>query len=244
MDTFTLVAQVVNFLVLVALLRRFLYRPLLQVMDEREERFARRQAEADARVAEAEALVAGTRAEREALERARAGLMARAEMEAAEHRRTLLEEVRQEVAARQEEWLEDLRRGRVATLDSLRPRLAAILAALCQRALEDLAGEDLEDRMALRLADRLALPGALPAEGPVRIASARPLGPGARGALQGALAPRPVEFSVAGFQDRGVRASAGGWEAAWTLASHREALEERVRVLLEEEAGRAVAAPA
>ena len=36
MDPFTLLAQVLNFLILVLLLRRFLFKPLMGVMDERE----------------------------------------------------------------------------------------------------------------------------------------------------------------------------------------------------------------
>ena len=35
-DVFTLIAQIVNFLILVYLLKRFLYRPVLDAMDRRE----------------------------------------------------------------------------------------------------------------------------------------------------------------------------------------------------------------
>ena len=37
-DWFTVVAQVVNFLILVWLLKRFLYKPILRAIDEREKR--------------------------------------------------------------------------------------------------------------------------------------------------------------------------------------------------------------
>ena len=43
---FTVAAQAVNFLILLALLRRFLYRPVLEAMDRREARIAERLQEA------------------------------------------------------------------------------------------------------------------------------------------------------------------------------------------------------
>ena len=46
-DWFTVVAQIVNFLILVALLKHFLYGPLVRAIDAREERIAARLAEAE-----------------------------------------------------------------------------------------------------------------------------------------------------------------------------------------------------
>ena len=53
-DWFTVVAQVINFLVLVWLLKRFLYRPILHAIDAREKRIAAEVADADAKKVEAE----------------------------------------------------------------------------------------------------------------------------------------------------------------------------------------------
>ena len=48
-DWLTVVAQIVNFLVLVYLLKRFLYGPILQAMDDRQAGIAARLQEADAK---------------------------------------------------------------------------------------------------------------------------------------------------------------------------------------------------
>jgi len=48
-DWFTVVAQVVNFLILVWLLKRFLYRPILNAIDAREKRIATKLADAAAK---------------------------------------------------------------------------------------------------------------------------------------------------------------------------------------------------
>ena len=52
-DWFTVIAQVVNFLILVWLMKRYLYQPILKALDAREQRIAAELADADAKRAEA-----------------------------------------------------------------------------------------------------------------------------------------------------------------------------------------------
>ncbi len=51
---FTVGAQAINFLILVWLLKRFLYKPILHAIDEREKGIASQLAQAEAKVAEAQ----------------------------------------------------------------------------------------------------------------------------------------------------------------------------------------------
>ena len=53
-DWFTIAAQAINFLILVWLLKRFLYKPILDAIDAREQRIAKELADADAKKAEAQ----------------------------------------------------------------------------------------------------------------------------------------------------------------------------------------------
>jgi len=53
-DWFTIAAQALNFLILVWLMKRFLYKPILNAIDAREQRIARELADADAKKAEAQ----------------------------------------------------------------------------------------------------------------------------------------------------------------------------------------------
>ena len=53
-DWFTVGAQTLNFLVLMWLLKRFLYKPILHAIDEREKRIATELANADKKKAEAQ----------------------------------------------------------------------------------------------------------------------------------------------------------------------------------------------
>jgi F-type H+-transporting ATPase subunit b len=52
-DWFTVGAQAINFIILVWLLKRFLYKPILDAVDAREKRVATELADADAKKAEA-----------------------------------------------------------------------------------------------------------------------------------------------------------------------------------------------
>ena len=53
-DWFTVGAQALNFIILVWLLKRYLYKPILNAVDTREKRIAAELADADAKRAEAE----------------------------------------------------------------------------------------------------------------------------------------------------------------------------------------------
>jgi F-type H+-transporting ATPase subunit b len=54
-DWFTVVAQIVNFVILLWLMKRFLYQPILSAIDARESRIAAELSEAATKLAEAEA---------------------------------------------------------------------------------------------------------------------------------------------------------------------------------------------
>ena len=53
-DWFTVVAQTLNFLILVWLMKRYLHKPILRAIDEREKRIVSELADADAKKSEAQ----------------------------------------------------------------------------------------------------------------------------------------------------------------------------------------------
>src|SRR5665811_1807411 len=93
-DWFTVLAQVVNFLILVWLLKRFLYRPILDAIDAREKRIAKELADADAKKAEAQQARDEFQHKNETFEQQRAALMNKATEEAKTERLRLLDEAR------------------------------------------------------------------------------------------------------------------------------------------------------
>ncbi|PVA08980.1 F0F1 ATP synthase subunit B [Pelagivirga sediminicola] len=154
-DWITVAAQIANFLVLVWLLKRFLYRPILDGIDARERRIAERMVEAGRIRQQAEAAEARHDAEIARLKEGHEGVIEKARQEAEEERDALLRQARErlerEQAAREEARADEARRY---TAD-LELRGASALVALLRKALRDLAGETLEDRIIARAAERL-----------------------------------------------------------------------------------------
>jgi F-type H+-transporting ATPase subunit b len=94
-DWFTVGAQALNFLILVWLMKRFLYKPILHAIDAREKRIAAELADADARKAEAQKERDEFQHKNEEFDQQRAALLSQSDEEAQAQRERLLDEARQ-----------------------------------------------------------------------------------------------------------------------------------------------------
>src|SRR5450631_4660557 len=93
-DWFTVGAQAINFIILVWLLKRFLYKPILNAVDAREKRIAAELADADAKEAEAQKERDEFQHKNEEFDQQRAALLNKATDEAKAERQRLLDEAR------------------------------------------------------------------------------------------------------------------------------------------------------
>jgi F-type H+-transporting ATPase subunit b len=257
-DWLTVGAQMVNFLVLVYLLRRFLYGPVVRAMARRDAAIAERAREAQQRREEAEEEARRHREAREALEAQRERLLARAREEADDLRRMLDKELRREMDQARERWRAELEREQAAFLRDVRRQAAEQFELLARRALADLASADLESQMARVLIERLgdldgprraALVRAGAAGEPVRVRSAFELPATVRrtltSSLRDAVGPDvEVTYEQADDVVCGVEIRAGGESLAWSLEGHLDTLERRLADGLgERAAGRKGEAP-
>ena len=85
---FTVIAQAINFLILVWLLKRFLYKPILHAIDEREKGIATQLAQAEAKKAEAQKDRDDFQHKNEVFDQERAALLKKATDEAKAERQT------------------------------------------------------------------------------------------------------------------------------------------------------------
>ncbi len=146
-DWFTVIAQVINFLVLVWLLKRFLYRPILDAIDAREKRIAAELASADATKADAEKQRLEFEQKNIAIDKAHTTRMAQLTEEIKSERMHALNAVREESDA--------LRKRLQAALDNERNSLQEVVSeqarrevfAIARQVLNDLAGTTLESSM-------------------------------------------------------------------------------------------------
>jgi F-type H+-transporting ATPase subunit b len=146
-DWFTVIAQIFNFLILVALLKRFLYGPIIRAMDEREARIAARLEEARRHIESAEQEARSYREKVRDFEAHRSEMLEAAAQEAEARRRDLLREVREEVASRRAAWYETLQQEKAAFLHDLRRHAGAKFVQISRQALGELAGAELERRI-------------------------------------------------------------------------------------------------
>src|SRR6202167_5334561 len=93
-DWFTISAQALNFLILVWLMNRYLYKPILNAIDAREKRIATELADADAKKAEAQKERDEFRHKNEEFDQQRATLLSNATDEAKAERQRLLDDAR------------------------------------------------------------------------------------------------------------------------------------------------------
>jgi F-type H+-transporting ATPase subunit b len=249
-DWFTVGAQVVNFLVLVYLLRRFLYGPVVAAVARREEAIDARLREARQRKEDAEGEARHHREALEALEAQRERLLARARDEADDLRRALEKELRRETEERRDRWRAELEREQAAFLRDVRRHAAEEFEALARKALAGLATADLESQMARVLVERLAgldgerraaLGRASAGGEAVRVRSAFELPPTVKRSLTSALhgtLDREVEvtYEVADDLVCGVEIRAGGQSLGWSLEGYLDGLVRRLAEGLEEHA--------
>jgi len=146
-DWFTVTAQIVNFLILVWLLRRFLYRPVLDAIDAREQRVAAAMTEAEANKEAAERERDVFHQRNEEFVRQRAALLREAIREVKAERENLYAAARREAedfrTRQQEAMIDDCNTLKEEILRRTREEVFAI----ARKALADLAGANLEQAM-------------------------------------------------------------------------------------------------
>ena len=257
-DWFTVGAQVVNFLILVWLLKRFLYRPILDAIDAREKRIAAELADADAKKTEARKERDEFQHKNEAFEQQRAALLSQATDEAKAERQRLLDEARQAADTLSAQRLQTLSNDSHQLSQSIRRRTQAEVFAIARKALTDLATASLEERMAEVFIRRLrALDGqakeafAKALKGgcePALVRTAFDLPTEQRAAVQAALnetfsAEVQVKFETAPDLVSGIDLSTNGQKLAWSIADYLAELEQGVAELLKMQAKTEAGAP-
>lgn len=252
-DWFTFGAQVFNFVLLVWLLKRFLYRPVLNAIQGREERVRSRLDEARKQEEEARAEQARYEALQEELERTRTQMLRSVEEEAERRRAELTEEVREEVRALRREWQESLRRQKESFLEELRRRMSRELFGLVEKVLEELADAEVEDRLIDVFLDRLPtaaqqdreelVASARETDGRIRLRSSFPLTEDQHRRLEGAirdwLGP-PAEAIELVWEENpdmalGIELQGGDRKIAWSADDYLDVLQAETSALLEAE---------
>jgi F-type H+-transporting ATPase subunit b len=249
-DWFTVGAQALNFIILVWLLKRFLYKPILNAVDAREKRIAAELADADAKKSEAQKERDEFQHKNEEFDQQRAALLTKATAEANAERQRLLDDARKAADALSAKRQEALRSDAVNLNQAIRRRTQQEVFAIAQKALTDLAATSLEERMCdvfthrLRSMDGKAKEGLAEAlktaSEPALVRSAFDLPEAQRAAIQKAInetfsADIQLRFETAPDLVSGIELITSGQKIAWSIADYLASLEKGVGELLKEQ---------
>jgi F-type H+-transporting ATPase subunit b len=248
-DWFTVGAQALNFLILVWLMKRFLYKPILHAIDEREKRIATELANADKKKAEAQKESDEFKHKNEEFDRQRAALLKKATDEARVERQRLLDEARNAADALSSKRQEALRTEEHNIHQAISRRTEQEVFAITRKALTDLATVSLEERLGevftrrLREMDSQAKAGLgevlKKTSDPALVRSAFDLPPEQRAAIQNALnetfsAEIHIRFETAPDLISGIELTTNGQKVAWSIADYLVSLQKGVEELLKE----------
>jgi len=248
-DWFTIVAQALNFLILVWLLKRFLYKPILNAIDAREKLIARELADADTKKAEAQKERDEFQKKNQEFDQQRAGLLTKATDDAKAEGQRLLEEVRKTADALSVKRQEALTMEAQNLNQAINRFTQKEVFAIARKALGDLATVSLEERMGEVFDRRLrelngqtktALGEALKKNSaPALVRSTFDLPAEQRAAIQNALnetfsAEIHLRFETAPDLVSGIELTTNGQKVGWSIADYLASLEKGVGELLKE----------
>jgi F-type H+-transporting ATPase subunit b len=246
-DWFTVAAQALNFLVLVWLMKRFLYRPILNAIDAREKLIAGQLATATASVADANKERDDFRRKNEAFDQQRAALLTTATDEARATGARLMDDARTAATAA-DTLQQSARRDEARTFaQTITRHTQDSVFAITRKVLADVASASLEEQASAVFVQRLRaldapaktdLTTALKsASTPALVRSAFELPPAQRTAIQDALnqtcsATIAVRYETAPDLVSGIELQSNGRQLAWNISDYLTSMEHGLDDLL------------
>lgn len=249
-DWFTVVAELINFAILFLLLKRFLFKPIVNAMDKREAMIANRLNEAQRSLEEGEKAKNEYEQMQARIQREHEELMAEAHRQAEQRRKELTDLAVAEVTALERRWHESIERERTAFARDLSKRAGDKVCSIARLALADLAGADLEAHIAEVFVDRIhqlsdaksrRIKDAIQRSNhSVSITSSFPLAEASRNMIRDSLrrlVDREVNvtFGTSGSVVCGIDMRAQEYKLAYSLGDYLERLQVELETELQEE---------
>lgn len=154
-DWFTVFAQLINFLILVFLLQRFLYKPITKTIQTRQKQLETRWHQADKKQAAAEAEIASYQQKQQQLKQKEQEFLDRAQAQAEQKYDQLVQQARQEVQHKQATWEKAIAEQQQQFFDNLRQKLTQQVYKITSQALQELADVKLEEQAIANFLTRL-----------------------------------------------------------------------------------------
>lgn len=239
-DWFTVIAQIINFLVLVALMHHFFYKRLVNAIDTREKRIENQMAEADQKNQQAARDMERARLDAEQIEQQRDQMLRDARQRADREHDELYQQALASVKTLETRWRQELEREKAIFFDQIRSKATAEILAVARRALNDLASADLQQcAVGAFLQSLSSLNGGSWRGGDLVVRSAAELTPEARSRIEQALRLRAgkdaqIRFECVPQMAWGLELSTNGTRIGWNPENYIGELEENLRRAFEQ----------
>ena len=242
-DWFTVIAQAINFLILVWLLKRFLYQPILNAIDAREERIAKELKAADEKKAEAQKERDLLARKNEEFNQQRTTLLKKAMDEANMERSQFLNDARKEAEDSRAQWKEALRSEQSKLSQEITSQIQQEVFSTARKLMTDLANAKLEEQMVdvflsqirnqHQEVKEMLCSGSESSSNLVQIRSGIALSPTVRTALEKEVhellgADVPIRFETEANLISGIECIMNGKKIAWCVTDYLDALQNKV----------------
>lgn len=249
-DWFTFTAQVVNFLILMVLLKKFLYGPIIHAMKRRQEEIDNRVRAAESREQAAHEMKLQLQSQQQELESSKQQMLAEARQEAEALKQSLMHELRQEIDQTRQRWHQSLKQEQRSFVETLQQQIAQQLLRVVRQVLAELSDSTLEERIVsaftrqleqMRKQERIELTQYLQndSDGMI-IQTAFDCPDDLRSRLIHSVHVNLAESVPVQFETRpellaGIELKAGGYKLAWSIDGYLEGLEDALRTAIDEE---------
>jgi F-type H+-transporting ATPase subunit b len=244
---FTFTAQIVNFLILIWLLKRFLYTPLQNVMKNREDEVLSRLEEARQKLVQAEEMSNEYQEKMDQLEEQKEEWLEEAKKETESFRKELLQTARNEVDAIHAKWLKAVESEKRSLIEALERQSVQKILSIVEKIVIDLSDAELEQQTIKRFLEKVKAKDEegktqlekIRSEKEIEIVSSFPLEKADRQkidtVIQGVFSDQTIHnYTTDPDLGFGIELQSNGWKLGWNMKMYLKELRSEVDTLLDQ----------
>lgn len=242
-DWFTVIAQVINFIILVWLLKRFLYKPILNAIDAREKKINNQLSDAENKKMEANLERDEFIQKNENFDAEKQQLMAEAVSETKAERERLLKEARHDADALKKKQTSALKELQNNLIDEFEQNVKREVFSVSKKVLADIASINLEEQAVNNFIEQLSalketaknqfIQSFKSGENYVLVQSAFNLTPAMQHKIKIAIdkilgTDTTFDFKVKPDLIAGIEITANGYKLAWSISEYLDSLKKNI----------------
>ena len=144
---FEIIAQIINFFLILFILQKLLYKPVIKAMDERQVRIQKSQKEADEKMDRAKELISEYKNKMAEVEDEKSSIINQARIEAKDKKESLLEEYKIEADRKRSSYLKEIQDEKSNFIDNLRKTMGESAVKIASSILEMISSKELEEEV-------------------------------------------------------------------------------------------------